>query len=152
MALDLANQKKEGRKGGREGERERRHQQHTTIYIYSTTILKCTIYRYYYNLKMYFWKEYVYILLYKKIMYGVYNFEEYLYIFLQGSKSIYFLCCAHIYSLLILWDWSIYRSKHSPAECSNSIYNVDANWYVILRHLHADKSYLNWTYMHSLQM
>ena len=99
---------------------------------------------------MYFWKEYVYILLYKKIMYGVYNFEEYLYI-LHGSKSIYSHCCAHIYSLLISWDWSIYRSKHSPAECSNSIYNVDANWYAILRHLQADKSYLNWTYMHSLQ-
>jgi len=54
MALDLANLKEEGRKGGREGERERRHLQHTTIYRYSTTILKCTIYRYYCNLKMYF--------------------------------------------------------------------------------------------------
>jgi hypothetical protein len=31
-------------------------------------------------------------------MYGVYNFEEYLYIFLQGSKSIYSLCCAHLFT------------------------------------------------------
>ena len=56
MALDLANQKEEGRKGGREGERERSHLQHTTIYRYSTTILKCTfeknMYTYYFTKRL----------------------------------------------------------------------------------------------------
>jgi hypothetical protein len=56
--------------------------------------------------------------------------------------------CVHTFEKRVCTDKLMCNSR---GDCSNSIYNVQTNWYAILLYLQADKSYLNWTYMQSLR-